>query len=97
MVLVQSDDDLAITLALEFVSRRLYELLAYSIVVIQFAIDDSVDGIIGVVERLGSVGSQIVDGKAAVTESWAASQSNTKADCCLSLEVRPTRLSRLIH
>lgn len=60
-MLVQRDDNLAVTPALEFVARLGGEVGAYGFVVVELAVDDCVDGVFVVVEGLGAVGGEVVD------------------------------------
>ena len=51
-MLVQSDDDLAVTMPLEVVSCRLDELLADAVVIVELAVNDGMYRFVAIGERL---------------------------------------------
>lgn len=69
VVLVESDDDFGVAVPLELVASGLDKLLPNALVIVQLAIDNSMDGIFKVVEGLGTVRAQVIDGKTDMAES----------------------------
>jgi hypothetical protein len=69
VVHVERNYYLAVAAAAENVTRRVFNLLAYAVVVVEFSVDDGVDLAIGRVEGLGSVGRKVIDGESYMTES----------------------------
>ena len=69
VVHVERNYYLAVAAAAENVTRGVFNLLAYAVVVVEFSVDDGVDLAIGRVEGLGSVGRKVIDGESYMTES----------------------------
>lgn len=74
--LVQSDDNLAITLSLEGPSGLFSQLLPIFVVLIEFSVHDGMYVAIWGLERLLAVRAQVVDGETDVTQ------------CCSSLSAK---------
>lgn len=63
MMHVERNRNLTVTSALKDIARGVFKLLAYAFVVVELAIDNSVDLVVWRVEWLRSVWGKVVNGK----------------------------------
>ena len=70
MTFIEGNCDLGVTVTLELVSRLVDKFLANPIMVVKLAVDYSMDGIVGVMDRLATVWAQILNSQTAVAKSW---------------------------
>lgn len=98
-MLIESDDEFGITVTSKDVIGFLFEIGTNGIVVIELAIDNSVQRIGLGMERLKAVRGEVIDSKTDVTEGYYRSgQYAWNARKGEMLRVGgPTRLSGLIH